>query len=173
MAKKKINPEDLQLNEEVVNHSVSPHVETTRNTCWDAPFPNHCDTTLTDQSALACTSVPEDKCNQSELVCVSDKCVSDGCNHTRSLGEICCDETAKGNCDSGLCPIPPASIEICPDSIKYCDPTNENCVAETILECESMDACQIFTNDCSPTIDSCPMTKDESCDLETNNCLAP
>lgn len=142
MSKKKINPEDLQLRDEILNGNNYPNVETTRNTCWPKEteewnLPYDCDTTLTDQSAHACTSVPEDKCNQSLLVCQTNKCATNLCNDTQSAGIICCD-TIKNCKETNFCQVYP-SIDVCIETAKYCNETDNNCLITP--NCVDTDMC--------------------------------
>lgn len=149
--KKKINPEDLHLNEEVVEHSISPNVESTRNTCRptntkECVLPHDCDTTMTDQTYNGCNSIEEDKCDQS-LVCQTVKCYhTQGCINTFSAAEVCCPMSGGRDCNS---------VDLCQDTIPVSD-----CVClETEVNCQSdYVTCDVMSIECKPYTDECKET---------------
>ena len=150
MAKKKINPEDLQLNEELVNRSVTPQD----------------DSTITCLSEDTCNSAKDAKCNQTELVCMSNKCASDACPNSRSLDVLCCDDTYNCLPTNFICQERP--------SIDVCLVTEINCVEMTkYCNAETENGCVLISDDCTPSINVCIMTKDDTCDMASNNCVAP
>lgn len=121
MAKKKIKPEDLQLHDEIVSGNLSPNVATTRNTCYpEKPFPEACDTTTTDHTYTGCTTIEEDKCDKSIVLCPSNPCGTSACADSRSLSPICCPlSDGKGDCNTTVCQEYP-SVDVCPATDVNC-----------------------------------------------------
>ncbi len=139
--KKKIKPEDLQLREELVNGSINPQGDATRNTCFpEKPLPEACDTTTTDPTFNGCTTIEEDKCNKSQLVCESDQCESVDCAGSRSLGPICCPLSDRKDCNNTQLCMDRPSIDVCFETEKNCATGNINCDMSDC--CASINACE-------------------------------
>ena len=151
------------MNEELVNRSVT----------------SKDNATITCLSEDECKSARADECNQSMFGCPTKggDC-SEGCQNTLSIGLQCCDDTQ--NClRTDQCPIPP-SIEVCPITDLNCGesenncPLTQTCVAQT-KDCvgETYDFCPIESLNCVESVDFCVITRDDSCNMETNGCMAP
>lgn len=162
MSKKKINPKDLELNDEMVSSLNSTYVATTRNTCApEVQFPDACDTTMTDQSFIDCTTADLDKCPPTGTcatsLCNTSQCPTKGifCFNTISAGEVCCPISAAQNCETQEC----KTVE----TRDYCLESEVTCQA-TIEPC-------LITQDPCPETSICaqPMSLDFDCVVDPTN----
>ncbi len=148
--KKKIKPEDLELNIEVLGKSQQSTRVTntytcavTKNNCGDATFdkPELCDTTTTNPTIPECQTIaaagclPTQRCMTIEPACETKA----GCVDSASKAELCCpiDKTVDRDCM-----------------------TNDTCGPNTLHIC-------LVTSDCNTLNQDCQISGDD----ETCNCI--
>lgn len=153
--KKKITPEDLNLNIEVTGgERVTPKfTETltcpqTRINCTDATFdkPQLCDTTTTNPSEQNCLSAGENDCKPTDKcpLTIEPACETKvGCEDSHSHAQLCCPITEQTDCR---------------DSV-------DNCVSVDTCGQNTFNICLETSNDCAKTVTDCfvSLNGDETC----------
>lgn len=178
MKKKKITPEDLELDiEETGGQKLSPRItETitcpkTRNNCTDATLnkPQLCDTTTTNPSQQNCISVEADDCKPTVNcpLTIEPACETKvGCQDSDSNAQMCCAISEKANTicadclTAGTCGVD--SQCNCLISKNICDSDDNRCVIS------DQDTCMCIYTDqetCEPLI---PVTAVTGCTLCDN-----